>query len=97
MSTNSSTPGLTDNLITGQVPTKDSIMWSGDPGETAVPWIKAALATGVQPWMRDEWSKPDGQIHFAGDFTSYKSGWVEGAIESGLRAAAEINSRATYM
>jgi len=94
---NSSIPGLTNNLINlGQVPTKDSIMWSGDPGETAVPWIKAALATGVKPWMRAEWSIPDGQIHFAGDFTSYKSGWAEGAIESGLRAAREINNKATY-
>ncbi len=96
-SLNSGTPGLTNNLIDiTQVRTKDSIMWSGDPGETAVPWIKAALSAGAKPWMRDEWSTPDGQIHFAGDFTSFKSGWVEGAIESGLRAATEINSRATY-
>ncbi len=92
-----STTGFTNNLINlNQVVLKDSIMWSGDPGETAVPWIKSALAVGVKPWMRDEWSIPEGRIHFAGDFTSYKSGWVEGALESGLRAASEIDPKATY-
>ena len=74
--------------------TKDSIMWAD--GED-VPWIKAAVAAGIKPWMRTEWSKPEGSIHFAGDFTSYKSGWVEGAIESGLRAASEIDSKATSL
>ena len=89
-----SNPPLTNNLVyQNQVVTTDSIMWAD--GED-VPWIKAALGVGVQPWMRDEWSTPEGRIHFAGDFTSYKSGWVEGALESGLRAASEINSKATY-
>lgn len=100
LNTASSTTGLANNLIPTNLadfPTITSIMWSGDAGETAVPWIKAALATGVQPWMRAEWSIPEGQIHFAGDFTSYKSGWVEGAIESGLRAAAEIDPKATSL
>jgi len=87
------TPRLTNNLIDiNQVITKDSIMWADAED---VPWIKAALGVGVKPWMRDEWSVPEGRIHFAGDFTSYKSGWVEGALESGLRAAAEINPQAT--
>ena len=87
--------GLVNNLINlNQVVTTDGIMWAD--GEN-VPWIKSALATGVKPWMRDEWSTPDGNVHFAGDFTSYKSGWVEGAIESGLRAAAEINAKASTL
>ena len=34
-----------------------------------------------------EWAKPEGRIHFVVDFTTMKTGWVEGAIESGLRAA----------
>ena len=90
-----STPPLSNNLIyQNQVVTKDSIMWAD--GED-VPWIKSALGVGVKPWMRDEWSTPEGRIHFAGDFTSYKSGWVEGALESGLRAAAEIDPKATSL
>lgn len=89
------TPGFNNNLINpAQVVTKDSIMWAD--GED-VPWIKAALAAGTKPWMRTEWSKAEGSIHFAGDFTSFKSGWVEGAIESGLRAASEIDSKATSL
>lgn len=38
-----------------------------------------------------EWAKPEGRIHFVGDFTTMKTGWVEGAIESGLRAARQID------
>ncbi|GAA2233685.1 FAD-dependent oxidoreductase [Herbiconiux moechotypicola] len=33
---------------------------------------------------------PVGRIHFAGDQTAVKSGWMDGAIRSGHRAAAEI-------
>ena len=88
-----STPGLTNNLINiNNVVTKDSILWSDV--DNNVPWIKSGFAAGIKPWMRTEWSKPERHIHFAGDFTSFKSGWVEGALESGLRAAAEIDARA---
>jgi monoamine oxidase/UDP-galactopyranose mutase len=41
--------------------------------------------------MIQEWSRPEGRLHFAGDFTTMKSGWVEGAIESGLRAARAVD------
>ena len=41
--------------------------------------------------MISECEQPDGRIYFAGDFTTFKSGWVEGAIESGLRAARQID------
>jgi monoamine oxidase len=57
------------------------------------PWIRASF--GGPPvgggWMIEEWTRPEDRIHFAGDFTSMKSGWVEGAIESGLRAARQID------
>ena len=35
-------------------------------------------------------SLPEGRLHFAGDQTSGKSGWQEGAIESAHRAAHEV-------
>ncbi|UOR13028.1 flavin monoamine oxidase family protein [Halobacillus amylolyticus] len=38
-------------------------------------------------------STPEGRLHFAGEHTSSFHGWVEGAIESGIRAAYEINER----
>ena len=58
------------------------------------PWIRASF--GGPPvgggWMIAEWTRPEDRLHFAGDFTSMKSGWVEGAIESGLRAARQIDA-----
>ena len=60
------------------------------------PWIKGSF--GATPlgggWMVQEWTTPEGRIHFAGDFTTLKTGWVEGAIESGLRAARQIDPQA---
>ncbi|HEX5872576.1 MAG TPA: FAD-dependent oxidoreductase, partial [Longimicrobium sp.] len=37
---------------------------------------------------------PEGLVHFAGEHTSLKHAWIEGAIESGVRAALEIRERA---
>jgi monoamine oxidase len=59
----------------------------------AQPWIKGSFGD-LPPgggWMIAEWTRPEDRIHFAGDFTTLKSGWVEGAIESGLRAARQID------
>ncbi|ARI79214.1 amine oxidase [Halobacillus mangrovi] len=36
---------------------------------------------------------PEGRIHFAGEHTSPFHGWVEGAIESAIRAAYEVNDK----
>jgi monoamine oxidase len=38
--------------------------------------------------------KSEGLVHFAGEHTSLKHAWIEGAIESGIRAAKEIHQRA---
>ncbi|SEI00364.1 monoamine oxidase [Halobacillus karajensis] len=37
--------------------------------------------------------QPEGRIHFAGEHTSVYHGWIEGAVESGIRAAIEMNQR----
>lgn len=37
--------------------------------------------------------KPEGRIHFAGEHASDFHGWIEGAIQSGIRAANEVNNR----
>lgn len=75
-------PDLIDDVITST-----AFAWSEQP------WIKGSF--GSTPlgggWMIKEWSAPEGRIHFAGDFTTLKTGWVEGAIESGLRAARQID------
>ncbi|HEV3255562.1 MAG TPA: FAD-dependent oxidoreductase [Gemmataceae bacterium] len=33
---------------------------------------------------------PEGRIHFAGEHASLTHAWMQGALESGLRAAREI-------
>jgi monoamine oxidase len=37
---------------------------------------------------------PEGPVHFAGEHTSLKHAWVEGALESAVRAALEVNGSA---
>ena len=39
--------------------------------------------------------RPEGRVHFAGEHTSAWAGWMEGAIDSGQRAAEEIVSGMT--
>ena len=36
--------------------------------------------------------RPEGRLHFAGEHTSCMPGWMEGAFESGHRAAAEVQA-----
>jgi monoamine oxidase len=78
-------PDLFDEVLTVQ-----EFAW------TEQPWIKGSF--GGTPvgggWMVKDWARPEGHIHFAGDFTTLKTGWVEGAIESGLRAARQIDPMA---
>jgi monoamine oxidase len=40
-------------------------------------------------------ARPEGRVHFAGEHASAWPGWMQGALESGNRAANEINA-ATY-
>lgn len=74
----------------------DEVMSVQDYAWSEQPWIKGSF--GAPPvggaWMIREWTRPEGRIHFAGDFTTLKTGWVEGAIEAGLRAARQIDPEA---
>jgi monoamine oxidase len=38
---------------------------------------------------------PEGLVHFAGDHTTLRHAWIEGAIESGLRVALEVSEGVT--
>lgn len=35
----------------------------------------------------------EGRVHFAGEHTSLKHAWIEGAVESAVRAAIEVHER----
>ena len=39
-------------------------------------------------------TQPEGRIHFAGEHCSLHHAWIQGALESGIRAAREIHEAA---
>jgi len=64
------------------------------------PWTKGALAlpapgqlTGICVGAE----RPEGRIHFAGEHLSHFSGWMQGALESGLRAVRELDGTSPKM
>lgn len=67
-------------------------VWDHDP------WARGGYAyfdPGFDPLWRAWLARPTGRIVFAGEHTSVKSqGYMNGAVESGLRAAAEISALA---
>ncbi|MEU5129471.1 flavin monoamine oxidase family protein [Streptomyces mobaraensis] len=62
--------------------------WLRDPyayGEASV------LLPGQHTELLGAIREPEGPLHFAGDHTSVKPSWIEGAVESGVRAALEAH------
>jgi len=51
----------------------------------------AFFAPGQNTTLREWLSKPVGRIHFAGEHTAVWQGYMNGAVESGFRAAKEID------
>jgi monoamine oxidase len=61
--------------------------WDDDPwAKGAYPCFKPGQITSLMPDM----VRPEGCVHFAGEHTSAWGGWMEGALESGHRAANEV-------
>ena len=62
-------------------------------------WDEDEWARGAYAWYRPgqmssllpHVARPEGRIHFAGEHASSTFGWMQGAIESGNRAAREVN------
>ena len=65
-----------------------TVAWDHDP------WSRGGYAyfdPGFDPLWREWLARPAGRLVFAGEHTSIRyQGYMNGAIESGLRAAAEI-------
>jgi len=51
----------------------------------------ALFDPGQQTLLHEEIIKPEGRIYFAGEHASLHHAWIQGAFESGLRAAIEIH------
>ena len=70
--------------------------WMQDPyafGEAAI-FNPGQLHDLQQHIVAEEW---DGKAHFAGEHASLKHAWIEGAIESAIRAALEVNGTPVYL
>jgi monoamine oxidase len=62
--------------------------WYGDR------WARGAFALFApeqQSRLQDAIVRPEGRIHFAGEHCSLYHAWIQGALESGIRAAREIH------
>jgi monoamine oxidase len=83
----------------------DRIPWAGRPSRLVAsqmvvwdhdPWARGGYAyfdPAFDPLWRAWLSRPAGRVVFAGEHTSIKyQGYMNGAIETGLRAAAEISA-----
>jgi len=58
------------------------------------PWARGAFALfepEQQTRLRPSIVAPEGRIHFCGEHTSLYHAWIQGALESGIRAAKEIH------
>ncbi len=51
----------------------------------------ALFDPGQQSLLHQHIIAPEGRIHFAGEHASLAHAWIQGAIESGLRAACEVH------
>ncbi len=76
-------PGLRDNFEGGASKCWDEDEWArGGTSE-----FRPGQMTSLLPHI----ARREGRIHFAGEHTSSWSTWMQGALESGLRAAREVN------
>jgi monoamine oxidase len=61
--------------------------WDADPfARGGYAWFRPGELTAFLDALRG----PDGRLHLAGEHTSRFSGWMQGALESGERAAEEV-------
>ncbi|HKG13056.1 MAG TPA: FAD-dependent oxidoreductase [Pyrinomonadaceae bacterium] len=66
--------------------------WDADEwARGAYAWYRPGQMASLLPHV----ARPEGRIHFAGEHASSTFGWMQGAFESGNRAAREINDAAS--
>jgi monoamine oxidase len=65
-----------------------SHVWQADPYACGAYTV---FQPGQQRRLHAAILQPEGRVHFAGEHTSLLHRWIEGAVESGLRAALEVS------
>jgi monoamine oxidase len=76
-------PGLLENLEGCVSKVWPADPWAGGAGANHSPGQLTTLCVGIE--------RPEGRVHFAGEHTSAWPYWMQGALQSGLRAAKEVN------
>jgi monoamine oxidase len=76
-------PHLRQNFEVGATKAWDEDVWA----RGAYAWYRPGQMTRLLPHV----ARPEGRIHFAGEHASSLFGWMQGALESGNRAAQEVN------
>ncbi len=76
-------PGLAQNYEGGASVCWDQEEWS----RGAYAWFKSGQ---MESWLQ-HFARPEGRVHFAGDHLSPWPGWMNGALQSGYRAAREVS------
>ncbi|HET7616259.1 MAG TPA: flavin monoamine oxidase family protein, partial [Bacillales bacterium] len=67
--------------------------WSQDPLNGGGDF--AFYRPNQRTYLKEAIMKPEGRIHFAGEHASDYHGWIEGAIQSGVRTALEVHQSET--
>ncbi|NJL28586.1 MAG: FAD-dependent oxidoreductase, partial [Thermoanaerobaculia bacterium] len=76
-------PAIAEHFERGASKCWDEDEWA----RGAYPWFRPGTMTELLPHL----GRAEGKVHFAGDVTSSHPGWMQGALASGVRAAAEVN------
>ena len=76
-------PGAASHAASGT-----SHSWQRDPWSRAA-WAEPTPTQDAE--LGSALARPEGSVHFAGEHLSGARGWMNGALESGLRAAREIH------
>jgi monoamine oxidase len=76
-------PRVRQNFEAGVTKCWDADEWA----RGAYAWYRPGQMSSLLPHV----ARPEGRIHFAGEHTSSLFGWMQGALESGNRAAREVN------
>lgn len=76
------------NQVYSEFITGTSFSWSQNP-------FSCGAFSFFEPGQEEEFNPyialPEGRVHFAGEHTSNYHAWIQGAIESGIRVANEVN------
>jgi len=76
-------PGLLDHLEGCVAKVWPADPWAGGAGSEHSPGQLTTLCVGLE--------QPEGRVHFAGEHISAWPYWMQGALQSGLRAAKEVH------